>query len=59
LNGCNVLPVAEELFRFTEESETGTSSSNEDEGSFSCEKCDKTFGKKSSLARHKFEHTGT
>ena len=25
---------------------------------YSCDKCDKTFGKQSSLARHKYEHSG-
>uniref|UniRef100_A0A915J7L6 Uncharacterized protein n=1 Tax=Romanomermis culicivorax TaxID=13658 RepID=A0A915J7L6_ROMCU len=30
----------------------------EDEGFFSCDQCDKVFGKQSSLARHKYEHSG-
>ncbi|CAI5449771.1 unnamed protein product [Caenorhabditis angaria] len=28
------------------------------EGLFSCDQCDKVFGKQSSLARHKYEHSG-
>ena len=45
--------------RFDEDN-NGTSSSNEEEGNFVCdqERCEKTFSKKSSLARHKFEHSG-
>lgn len=30
----------------------------EGEGQFSCDQCDKTFVKQSSLARHKYEHSG-
>ncbi|UMM30407.1 hypothetical protein L5515_012303 [Caenorhabditis briggsae] len=30
----------------------------EEEGLFSCDQCDKVFGKQSSLARHKYEHSG-
>ena len=26
---------------------------------YACDQCDKTFGKQSSLARHKYEHSGT
>lgn len=29
------------------------------DGQFSCDQCDKTFAKHSSLARHKYEHSGT
>lgn len=29
------------------------------EGLFTCDQCDKTFSKQSSLARHKYEHSGT
>uniref|UniRef100_A0A1I7T2B3 Zinc finger E-box-binding homeobox protein zag-1 n=1 Tax=Caenorhabditis tropicalis TaxID=1561998 RepID=A0A1I7T2B3_9PELO len=32
--------------------------SKEEEGLFSCDQCDKVFGKQSSLARHKYEHSG-
>uniref|UniRef100_A0A0N5A767 Zinc finger E-box-binding homeobox protein zag-1 n=1 Tax=Parastrongyloides trichosuri TaxID=131310 RepID=A0A0N5A767_PARTI len=32
--------------------------SNEDGGLFACDQCEKTFGKQSSLARHKYEHSG-
>lgn len=28
------------------------------EGNFTCDQCDKTFSKQSSLARHKYEHSG-
>lgn len=31
---------------------------NEPEGQFVCKQCDKVFSKQSSLARHKFEHSG-
>lgn len=31
----------------------------EGEGQFVCDQCDKTFVKQSSLARHKYEHSGT
>ncbi|KAK6029467.1 homeobox domain protein [Ostertagia ostertagi] len=31
----------------------------EEEGLFACDQCDKMFGKQSSLARHKYEHSGT
>ncbi|CAD6194577.1 unnamed protein product, partial [Caenorhabditis auriculariae] len=31
---------------------------DEGEGLFSCDQCDKVFGKQSSLARHKYEHSG-
>ena len=27
-------------------------------GEFSCDQCDKVFSKQSSLARHKYEHSG-
>ncbi|CAB3406036.1 unnamed protein product [Caenorhabditis bovis] len=30
----------------------------EEEGLFTCDQCDKVFGKQSSLARHKYEHSG-
>ena len=32
---------------------------NQGEGLFTCDQCDKTFSKQSSLARHKYEHSGT
>uniref|UniRef100_A0A8R1HW64 Uncharacterized protein n=1 Tax=Caenorhabditis japonica TaxID=281687 RepID=A0A8R1HW64_CAEJA len=35
-----------------------TTPSKEEEGLFSCDQCDKVFGKQSSLARHKYEHSG-
>lgn len=31
---------------------------NEQEGVYVCDQCDKTFSKPSSLARHKYEHSG-
>jgi hypothetical protein len=52
-----------DIYRFQEErnstssSSVGTSGADE-EGHYPCTKCDKTFVKKSSLARHKFEHSG-
>ncbi|OUC43050.1 zinc finger, C2H2 type, partial [Trichinella nativa] len=30
----------------------------QDEGLYACDQCDKMFGKQSSLARHKYEHSG-
>lgn len=30
----------------------------EPEGQFICDQCDKAFSKQSSLARHKYEHSG-
>jgi len=30
----------------------------DEEGNYSCEKCSKTFTKRSSLSRHKYEHSG-
>jgi hypothetical protein len=41
-------------------SDENESSSNDDDGHFVCDKdkCDKSFTKRSSLARHKFEHSG-
>lgn len=30
----------------------------DEEGNYSCEKCNKTFTKRSSLSRHKYEHSG-
>ncbi|XP_065337286.1 zinc finger protein 1 isoform X3 [Cloeon dipterum] len=30
----------------------------EEEGQFNCDQCDKSFSKQSSLARHKYEHSG-
>ena len=35
-----------------------TSSPEHCEGMFTCDQCDKTFSKQSSLARHKYEHSG-
>ncbi|XP_060524660.1 zinc finger protein 1 isoform X2 [Cylas formicarius] len=36
----------------------GLSQDSETEGQFSCDQCDKSFSKQSSLARHKYEHSG-
>ena len=30
----------------------------DEEGLYACDQCDKMFGKQSSLARHKYEHSG-
>ena len=45
-----------DIYRFQEEFDS--LATGEEEGSFPCSKCDKTFNKKSSLQRHKFEHSG-
>lgn len=34
------------------------SSSSEEGGQFPCDKCEKVFNKQSSLARHRYEHSG-
>ncbi|XP_015121921.1 zinc finger protein 1 [Diachasma alloeum] len=38
--------------------EVPTVTENEQEGVYVCDQCDKTFSKHSSLARHKYEHSG-
>ena len=55
-----------DIYRFQEDAETSGSGSagsggatTDEEGRFTCEKCDKTFTKQSSLSRHKYEHSGT
>ena len=32
--------------------------SADEQGQFACDQCEKTFNKQSSLARHKYEHSG-
>lgn len=39
-------------------SDDGSSTTADKGGIHSCDQCDKTFGKLSSLARHKYEHSG-
>jgi len=34
------------------------SSSSDESGQFPCGKCEKVFNKQSSLARHRYEHSG-
>lgn len=36
----------------------GSAVDGEPEGQFICDQCDKAFSKQSSLARHKYEHSG-
>lgn len=40
------------------QAEVSASGENEQEGLYFCDQCDKTFSKHSSLARHKYEHSG-
>ena len=57
----NPFSISHQLNRFGDDNEGGgTSSSNEEDGNYVCdkEKCEKTFTKRSSLARHKYEHSG-
>eukprot|EP00094_Tigriopus_californicus_P007199 TCALIF_06930-PA protein Name:"Similar to zag-1 Zinc finger E-box-binding homeobox protein zag-1 (Caenorhabditis elegans)" AED:0.35 eAED:0.45 QI:10/0/0/0.5/0.4/0.33/6/0/1049 len=50
------LASLQDLYRFPM-GLTDSGGSNDEEGHFSCEKCDKTFPKRSSLARHMYEHS--
>jgi zinc finger homeobox protein 1/2 len=45
----------QEMYRLREDLDV--SAASEEEGSFPCTKCDKTFSKRSSLTRHKYEHS--
>ena len=59
--GGNLGPL--DIYRFQEELETSGSAGSggattDEEGKFTCDKCDKTFTKQSSLSRHKYEHSG-
>ena len=52
-----------DIYRFQEDLETSGSAGSggattDEEGRYTCEKCDKTFTKQSSLSRHKYEHSG-
>ena len=47
-----------DLYRFTDERTSPGGIGADEEGHFPCTKCDKVFNKKSSLARHNFEHSG-
>ena len=57
-----------DVYRFGEEvydtnhdtnvGKVGVSEKFDEEGNYSCEKCNKTFTKRSSLSRHKYEHSG-
>ena len=56
-----------DVYRFGEEvydtttnnvGKVGGSEKFDEEGNYSCEKCNKTFTKRSSLSRHKYEHSG-
>ena len=56
-------PFPGDIYRFHEDLETSGSAGSggattDEEGRFTCEKCDKTFTKQSSLSRHKYEHSG-
>merc|ERR1712223_230638 len=51
-----------DIYRFQEDLETSGSAGSggattDEEGRFTCEKCDKTFTKQSSRSRHKYEHS--
>jgi hypothetical protein len=68
LNGCNDISnnnnnngAGEKIVRMSDSSgmESGSFDGQGDaNGLFSCDQCDKTFSKQSSLARHKYEHSG-
>ena len=47
-----------DVYRFTDDVNKSPLSAGEEDGTFPCPKCDKVFTKKSSLARHKFDHSG-
>jgi hypothetical protein len=52
-----------DIYRFQEDLETSGSAGSggattDEEGHFACGKCDKIFTKRSSLSRHKYEHSG-
>lgn len=60
-NGCSNNNGSDKLVRITDSSgmESGSFDGQGDaNGLFSCDQCDKTFSKQSSLARHKYEHSG-
>ena len=53
------LASLQDIYRFHEEAVAAAGVlANDEEGHYPCDKCDKTFNKKSSLARHKYEHSG-
>ena len=59
LNGCG--NNGDKIVRISDSSgmESGSFDGQGDaNGLFSCDQCDKTFSKQSSLARHKYEHSG-
>lgn len=60
LNDCNSMN-GEKMVRMSDSSgmESGSFDGQADaNGLFNCDQCDKTFSKQSSLARHKYEHSG-
>ena len=50
--------LGDEMESFSPQSSSETSLQSNDEKKFTCDICEKTFNKQSSLARHKYEHSG-
>ncbi|XP_065567469.1 zinc finger E-box-binding homeobox protein zag-1-like [Artemia franciscana] len=51
-------PLSPKKYSYSLHSPAGKPRLEEPEGNFGCDQCDKTFAKQSSLARHKYEHSG-
>lgn len=59
--GSRITDLNENSSEMLDRSQTMLDANDPDRSSnafYSCDKCDKTFGKQSSLARHKYEHSG-
>lgn len=50
--------LIDEIESFSPQSSSETSLQSNEEKKFSCDICEKYFNKQSSLARHKYEHSG-
>ena len=51
--------LVDEIDSFSPNSSSEISLQSNDEKKFSCDICEKNFNKQSSLARHKYEHSGS
>lgn len=58
LQSLNQTPVKIEVDRTIVQQDVPPMTETEQEGIYFCNQCDKTFSKHSSLARHKYEHSG-